>query len=99
MGFGIDSAGAHALFLRLGSSTSRVETVMEDFAMHEKDFILSLMVPGGWLAGILGLVAGIIGFVVYTVASPVLFFIALFYPGGPEDLVNALIGEEAGGQE
>lgn len=60
--------------------------------MEEKDFLLSLMVPGGWLAGILGLVAGVIGFVVYTVASPVLFFIALFYPGGPEDLANDLFG-------
>jgi hypothetical protein len=57
------------------------------------------MVPGGWLAGILGLVAGVIGFVVYTVASPVLFFIALFYPAGPEDLLNALIGGDGGGEE
>lgn len=60
--------------------------------MEEKNFALSLMVPGGWLAGILGLVAGVIGFVLYTVASPALFFIALFYPGGPEDMVNDLFG-------
>jgi len=72
---------------------------MEGFVMREKDFVLSLMVPGGWLAGILGLVAGVIGFVVYTVASPVLFFVALFYPGGPEDLFNALINEDGGGEE
>ncbi len=61
--------------------------------MAQKDFSLALLVPGGWLGGIVAGVAGIIGFVLYTLASPVLFIAALFYPGGPEDLFNDLFGE------
>lgn len=61
--------------------------------MARKDFTLALLVPGGWLGGIVAGVVGLVGFVLYTLASPVLFIAALVYPGGPEDLFNDLFGD------
>ncbi len=55
--------------------------------MDDKRFGLAIWVPGLWLGTILF-------FVAYTIASPVLFFWALFSPhSGIVDMVESFIGE------
>ncbi|HOQ89181.1 MAG TPA: hypothetical protein PLO53_04800 [Candidatus Hydrogenedentes bacterium] len=58
-----------------------------------KDITLAGLVPGAWLTGLLGLVVGALAFVLYTVASPVLFLIALFRPEGVDDILALITGE------
>lgn len=58
----------------------------------EKDITLAGLVPGMWLTGLLGLVLGVLAFVLYTVASPILFLVALFRPEGVDDILAMLAG-------
>lgn len=58
----------------------------------DKDITLAGLVPGAWLTGLLGLILGALVFVLYTVASPVLFLIALFRPEGVDDIVALISG-------
>jgi hypothetical protein len=51
----------------------------------EKDFTLALIVPAVWVANVLFLL-------IYTIASPVLFFVALFSPYSPQELINSIFG-------
>lgn len=53
--------------------------------MNNKDFIMSLYVPGIWVAWLLLNV-------VLTLASPVIFVIALFSSNSPISLIIDLIG-------
>ncbi|MCA1901300.1 MAG: hypothetical protein LDL53_03630 [Candidatus Hydrogenedens sp.] len=52
---------------------------------ENKDFTLALMVPAIWIGDILFLV-------LYTIASPVLFFWALFKPESPQEFIVNLFG-------
>ncbi|MBP9004424.1 MAG: hypothetical protein KBH78_12450 [Candidatus Hydrogenedentes bacterium] len=63
----------------------------------EKDITLAGLVPGAWLTGLLGLILGALAFVLYTVASPVLFLITLFRPEGVDDILAMLTG--GGGED
>ena len=58
----------------------------------DKDITLAGLVPGAWLTGLLGLIVGALAFVLYTVASPVLFLIALFRPEGVDNIVALISG-------
>ncbi len=48
--------------------------------MSDKDFTLALGVPVIWFGGLLT-------WILYTIASPVLFFVALFRPEGVDDII------------
>lgn len=55
--------------------------------MEEKKIGLAMMVPALW-------VSTIVFFVVYTLASPVLFFLALFSPyTGPVDFIENMLND------
>jgi|GEM_PF-2462887 len=51
----------------------------------EKDFSLALIVPSIWIANVLFLL-------IYTLISPILFFIALFSPYSPQELIAEIFG-------
>jgi len=63
-----------------------------------KDITLAGLVPGAWLTGLLGLIVGALTFVLYTVASPVLFLVALFSPQGVDDILIMLTGGTDGSE-
>jgi len=63
-----------------------------------KDITLAGLVPGAWLTGLLGLIVGALVFVLYTVASPVLFLVALFSPQSVDDILIMLTGGTDGSE-
>jgi hypothetical protein len=51
----------------------------------DKNFGLAMMVPGIWLASVLALI-------LETLISPVAFFVALFNPMSPQDIIDQITG-------